>query len=147
MEPACPKRLNLKIFIKLCLLQKFFKIGEYFGAITKFKATMKKLFLMLVFVIGFAALIAQQRTSVNVSDLPKAITDYITKDYSGFTISKASKVDENNVVTYETVITKGSLRDVLSFDSSGNFLKKIQAAGGMKKMSHPGSSAKPAPKN
>ena len=101
---------------------------------------------MLAFVIGVAVINAQQRTSVNVSDLPKAITDYISKDYSGFTISKASKVDENNVITYETVITKGSLRDVLSFDGSGNFLKKLQSAGGMKKMSHPESSTKPAPK-
>ncbi len=97
---------------------------------------------MLALMMGAAGLFAQQRTSINVSDLPKAVTDYINKDYSGFAISSATKVDENNVITYETVITKGSMRDVLSFDSAGKFLKKIQSAGGMKKMSHPATTPK-----
>lgn len=97
---------------------------------------------MLVLVMAVAALNATQRTALKVSDLPKAITDYITKDYSGFMISGATKVDDNNVITYETVITKGSMRDVLSFDSTGKFLKKLESQGGMKKMSHAGSSPK-----
>jgi len=97
---------------------------------------------MLVFVMAVAALNAQQRSSLSVSDLPKSITDYINKDYSGFAISQATKVDKDNVITYEAVITKGAMRDVLSFDSNGRFLKKIESKGGMKKMSHP----KPAPK-
>ncbi len=97
---------------------------------------------MLVFLIGVAALNAQQRTTINASDLPKAITDYITKDYSGFAISSATKIDQNNVITYETVITKGSMRDVLSFNSDGKFLKKLQSEGGMKKMSHPATAPK-----
>jgi hypothetical protein len=100
---------------------------------------MKRIFLLLVFVMAVAALNAQQRTSIKAGDLPKSISDYITKDYSGFAISQATKVDVNNMITYETVITKGSMRDVLSFDSNGKFLKKIEAGSGMKKMGHSGS--------
>jgi hypothetical protein len=107
---------------------------------------MKKIFLMLVFVMAVAALNAQQRTSVNVGDLPKPISDYLAKDYSGFVISQATKVDLNNVITYETVITKGNMRDVLSFDSTGKFLKKIESGSGMKKMEHTANMHKTPPK-
>lgn len=97
---------------------------------------------MLVLVMAVAAVNAQQRTPLKSGDLPKAITAYINKDYSGFAISQATKVDENNVITYETIITKGTMRDVLSFDSNGKFLKKIESRGGMKKMSHPATAPK-----
>ena len=84
-----------------------------------------------------ALVVNAQRTPVKVADLQKTITDNITKDYVGFTIKDASKVVENNVVTYNVVITKGTTQETLCYDSTGKFLKKMGAKAGM---------VKPAPK-
>lgn len=85
---------------------------------------MKKIFLMLAFVMAVVTLNAQ-RTTVKVSDLPKNVSDYVAKDYAGFTISGASKIVAGNVETFEVVITKGTVKNILSFDNSGKFLKKV----------------------
>lgn len=80
-----------------------------------------------------ALVVNAQRTPVKVSDLQKAITDNIAKDYAGFTIKEATKVVENNVTTFEVVITKGTMQDTLVYDSTGNFLKKMEAKSDMVK--------------
>lgn len=64
------------------------------------------------------------RTPVKVADLPKAITDNVAKDYSGFTIKDASSVTANNSTTYHVDIMKGSTSETLVYDSNGKLLKK-----------------------
>ena len=64
-----------------------------------------------------------QRTPVKVSDLPKGVSDSISKEYSGYTIKESSKVVENNVTTYEVVISKGMNQKTLTFDNEGKSLK------------------------
>ena len=85
---------------------------------------MKKLLFVLVLVMG-ALVVNAQRTPVKVADLQKAITDNITKDYVGFTVKDATQVVENNVVTFEVVITKGTTQGTLLYDKDGKFLKKV----------------------
>ncbi len=76
-------------------------------------------------VLVMAAFIANaQRTPIKVSDLQKPITDNIAKDYAGFTIKDALKIVDNNVTTYEVVITKGTTSETLVYDSNGKFLNK-----------------------
>ena len=77
-----------------------------------------------------ALVVNAQRTPVKVADLQKSITDNITKDYVGFTIKDATKVVENNVVTYDVVITKGTIQETLCYDNAGKFLKKLDAKAG-----------------
>jgi hypothetical protein len=104
---------------------------------------MKKLLFVLVLVMG--ALVANaQRTPVKVADLQKSITDNIAKDYVGFTIKDATKVVEKDVVTYDVVVTKGTLQETLCYDNTGKFLKKMGAKAGMVKPA-PKSTTKPAP--
>jgi hypothetical protein len=83
---------------------------------------MKKLLVMMVLVLGALAVNAQ-RTPVKVSDLPKGVSDSISKDFSGYTIKESSKVVENNVTTYEVVISKGMNQKTLTFDNEGKSLK------------------------
>jgi hypothetical protein len=97
---------------------------------------MKKLFFVMVLVMG-AMVVNAQKTPVKVADLQKSITDNIAKDYIGFTIKEASKVIENNVITYDVVVVKGTTQETLCYDNTGKFLKKMGAKVG---------SAKPAPK-
>jgi hypothetical protein len=90
---------------------------------------MKKLLFVMVLVMG-ALVVNAQRTPVKVADLQKSIIDNIAKDFVGFTIKDATKVVENNVVTYDVVIAKGSTQETLLYDSSGKFMKKLVAKAG-----------------
>jgi hypothetical protein len=105
---------------------------------------MKKLLFVMVLVMG-ALVVNAQRTPVKVSDLQKSITDNIAKDYAGFTIKEATKVVENNVVTFDVVVAKGTMQETLCYDNAGKFLKKLEAKGGMVKPETTPAS-KPAPK-
>jgi len=101
----------------------------------------------MVLVMG-ALVVNAQTTPVKISDLQKSITDNITKDYAGFTIKSANKVVENNVVTYDVVVAKGTLQETLCYDNTGKFLKKMDAKGGMAKPeAKPASKANPPKKN
>jgi len=76
-----------------------------------------------------ALVVNAQRTPVSVIELQKAITDNVVKDYVGFTIKEATKVVENNIVSYEVVVVKGTTQgtlicDTLLYDVDGTFLKK-----------------------
>jgi len=98
----------------------------------------------MVLVMG-ALVVNAQRTPVKVADLQKTITDNITKDYVGFVVKEATKVVENNVTTYEVVVTKGAMQETLLYDSTGKFLKKLEAKGGMVK-TETKQVSKPSPK-
>jgi hypothetical protein len=91
---------------------------------------MKRLFVVMVLMMAVLALNAQ-RTPVKVSDLNKAITDNIAKDYSGFTIKDATQVINNGVTTFEVVIAKGATSETLSYDKDGKFLNKVTMKTGM----------------
>jgi len=85
---------------------------------------MKKLFAIMVLMMTVLAVNAQ-RTTVKVSDLPKALIDNVAKDYAGFTIKEATKVVANNVTNYEVLIVKGTTQETLLYDKDGKFVKKI----------------------
>jgi hypothetical protein len=85
---------------------------------------MKKLLFVMVLVMS-ALVVNAQKTPVKVADLQKSITDNITKDYVGFTIKEATKVIENNVITFDVVVVKGTTQETLCYDSTGKFLKKM----------------------
>jgi hypothetical protein len=90
----------------------------------------------MVLVMG-ALVVNAQRTPVKIADLQKSIVENITKDYAGFTIKEATKVVENNVVTYDVVIAKGTTQETLCYDNAGKFLKKLEAKTGQKPVSKP----------
>jgi hypothetical protein len=97
---------------------------------------MKKALLVLVLIVAVLAVNAQVtkttvvkekplRAVVLVADLQKAITDNIAKDFVGYTIKEAASVTLNNVVTYEVVVTKGTMAETLVYDKEGRFIKKL----------------------
>jgi hypothetical protein len=93
---------------------------------------MKKVLIVLVLIMAVMVVNAQvtnstdsTRTIVKVADLQKAITDNIVKDYVGYTIKEATCVTENNIVTFEVVIVKGTTTETLVYDKDGVFVKKL----------------------
>jgi hypothetical protein len=96
---------------------------------------MKKFLLLMTFIMAVLVANAQiTKVQVKPSDLSKAITDNIAKNYAGYIIKEATKVTENKVVTYDVLIAKGTASETLVYDKEGKFLRK---------MTSPTASAKP----
>jgi hypothetical protein len=108
---------------------------------------MKKVFFTMVLVVAALVVNAQQdtvkttktkttttmdapqkavRAIVKPADLLKPITDNVAKDYADYTIKEATSVTQNNVVTYEIVVVKGTSIKTLLYDKDGKFLKKME---------------------
>ncbi|MGD0754065.1 MAG: hypothetical protein ABR927_03305 [Bacteroidales bacterium] len=65
------------------------------------------------------------KTTIQVADLQKPITDNIAKDYAGYTIKEATSVTKDNVLTYRVVVVKGTATETLVYDKDGKFVKKL----------------------
>ena len=86
---------------------------------------MKKTALILTMAITFVAFVnAQNRTEIKSNDLPKSIIDNIAKEYVGYSIQNAFKVNNNNHMTYEVIVEKGAEKDKLAYNENGNFIRK-----------------------
>ena len=108
---------------------------------------MKKLLLLAILVMSAVVINAQTKTVVKTADLPKALTESITKDYAGFTIKEATKVVTNNVATYDVVVVKGTATETLVYDKDGKFIKKVTAkSGNMEHMNQPAAKQNPPAK-
>lgn len=63
----------------------------------------------------------QSEVEIKVADLPKAVSDYVTKNLAGEKIKEASKItDAKGTVMYEAEVGEADY----IFDSNGSFLKK-----------------------
>ena len=61
--------------------------------------------------------------------LPKAILESIAKDYPGYEIEEAAKIETDGKVTYEAEVEKGEKSTDLIFDADGKLLKTIAKEG------------------
>jgi len=64
------------------------------------------------------------KTEVQITDLQKDITTYISKNYKGYKTEEAYEVTTKDVVTYEVTVQKDTQGVILTFDKDGKFLKK-----------------------
>ena len=63
----------------------------------------------------------ETETKIEASELPRTISDYVTKKLAGKKISGASKItDAKGVLTYEAEVEEADY----VFDDKGNFIKK-----------------------
>lgn len=86
---------------------------------------MKKVFLFTLICLFSSLIYAQTGQEIKPSDLPKATQDYIAKGFPGCHVTKAAKVDDpKKEITYITIISDGSRKYVICFDSNGKFVKK-----------------------
>ncbi len=84
---------------------------------------MKKLFVLMIAIlfVGYAS--AQTRTAMKTTDLKKEITSHITKNYPGYLIKSAFKVETNKVITFEVIAQKETSKITLVYNDKGAFLK------------------------
>lgn len=68
---------------------------------------------------------------IKTSALPKNVTDYCTKNFSGYKLSEAAKIaDASGMITYEAEMSKGKEHFDALFDDKGNFVKKSETKSG-----------------
>jgi len=94
---------------------------------------MKKILLLLL--LSMSAFIANSqtlvikdkwdRTPIQIAELKTSITEFIIKDYAGFTINQATRVVKNNVITYEIIIVQGKVTDTLIYDQNYSLVRAI----------------------
>jgi len=92
---------------------------------------MKKAIFIMALILSGAIMNAQTKTAVKTDDLLAPIKEYVAKNYVGFTIKEAFKVEANAVVTYEVAIEKGAMKHTLVFDKDGKFLKQQASQAGV----------------
>jgi len=64
------------------------------------------------------------KNMIQTSELQKAITENISKDYPDYKVLQAYKISENNNTNYEIVVEKGNVKEDLFYNKDGKFLKK-----------------------
>lgn len=85
---------------------------------------MKKSILLLATILAFTITNAQQKTSMKVEELQKAITKHIKKNYVGYKTIEAYKVDTKGIISYEVIVEKTTNKLDLYYDNDGKFLRK-----------------------
>lgn len=68
--------------------------------------------------------ILEVENEIAKSELPKAVSDAVAKDYAGSKIEESAKIVAKGVTTYEVEIEKGEQSWELVYDAHGKLIKK-----------------------
>lgn len=86
-------------------------------------------------------------TKLEISDLPKVVSDNISSQHQGWTTQEVYKIDNQGATAYEVVVKKNEQELNLVYDANGNLLRTDQRSGigskkdaGTKESSSPGTS-------
>jgi hypothetical protein len=85
---------------------------------------MKKVSLLFIVVLFASLAFSQTKTEIKPADLSKNISAYIAKNFSGYGVERAFKVDNKGVMSTEVRISKGAERLALTFDKDFKLTKK-----------------------
>jgi hypothetical protein len=85
---------------------------------------MKKVILMMVAMLFAAFTFSQTKTEIKPADLSKGVSAYITKNFSGYNVDKAFKIDNKGVMSTQVMVSKGSEMLALTFDKEFKLTKK-----------------------
>lgn len=67
---------------------------------------------------------------IKISELPKSVSEYCTKNFVGYKLDEATKItDSTGKVWYEVEMEKGKEEIDAVFDDQGNFIKRSEESG------------------
>jgi hypothetical protein len=69
-------------------------------------------------------------TKLELSSLPKAVSDNISSQHKGWTPQEVYKIDNQGATAYEVVVKKSDQEMNLVYDASGNLLKTEERSSG-----------------
>jgi len=85
---------------------------------------MKKIIVLMVALLFVTFAYSQTKTEIKPADLSKGISTYITKNFSGYGVDKAFKIDNKGIMSTEVMVSKGSEKLALTFDKDLKLTKK-----------------------
>jgi len=85
---------------------------------------MKKTSAIMITMLFVTCVFSQTKTEIKPADITKVVSTYIAKNFAGYGIDKAFKVDNKGAVSTEVMITKGSEKLALTFDKDFKLTKK-----------------------
>jgi hypothetical protein len=85
---------------------------------------MKKFVVLAVSVFIATFVFAQTKTEIRTTDISKTVTSYIAKNFAGYSIDKAFKIDSKGVMSTEVIVLKGNEKLALTFDKEFKLTKK-----------------------
>jgi Protein of unknown function (DUF2874). len=85
---------------------------------------MKKAVVMMVAMLFVTFAFSQTKTEIKPTDLSKGVSTYITKNFSGYGVDKAFKIDNKGAISTEVIVSKGSEKLALTFDKNFKLTKK-----------------------
>ena len=85
---------------------------------------MKKLIVLMVAMLIVTFAFSQTKTEIKPADLSKSISTYISRNFSGYSVEKAFKVDNKGVISTEVMVSRGAEKLALTFDKEFRLTKK-----------------------
>ncbi len=87
---------------------------------------MKKVLFFMMALLLTTVMYAQDRkmSELKASQLPKGVTDFITKNMPGATITRAGKIEDKSEVNYVAVVEMKGSKHAFLFDKDGKFKEK-----------------------
>ena len=85
---------------------------------------MRKITGLLVAMLFVSVTFSQTKTEIKTPELSKVISSYIAKNFSGYTIDKAFKIDSKGTLSTQVMVSKGSDMLSLTFDKEFKLTKK-----------------------
>jgi hypothetical protein len=85
---------------------------------------LKKVSLTLMAFLFSIFLYSQTKTEIRPAEISKNVAEYIAKNFSGYSVDKAFKVDSKGILSTEVMVTKGQEKLALTFDKNAKLTKK-----------------------
>lgn len=85
---------------------------------------MKKVVVMMIAMLFVTFAFSQTKTEIKPANLSKGVSTYITKNFSGYSVDKAFKIDNKGVMSTQVMVSKGPEKLALTFDKEFKLTKK-----------------------
>jgi hypothetical protein len=85
---------------------------------------MKKVVVLIIAMLFVTFAFSQTKTEIKPADLSKGVSSYLTKNFSGYSVDKAFKIDNKGVMSTQVMVSKGSDKLALTFDKEFKLTKK-----------------------
>ena len=85
---------------------------------------MKKVVVIMIAMLFVTFAFSQTKTEIKPTDLSKGVSTYITKNFAGYSVDKAFKIDNKGVMSTQVMVSKGPEKLALTFDKEFKLTKK-----------------------
>lgn len=124
---ACAQKMSSKdvpINIKNALQQKYdVSNADWDKEDEGFEASFKQKGKEVSVLFDATGEIREVENEIGKNELPQYVLDIISKDFAGFKIEEAAKIESKGIISYEAEVEKGKLSFELIFDGEKLFKK------------------------